>query len=141
MLMIRTLFQKRFPYFVAMGLRIPREEDFMSLVAMEMVDRINQPKFDVATPFLDLLSRVADTVRHRVVREVQRLSPSIDNLPASIAPSTFHSSSLENAIARELEESFSLQEQVLLALFVEGGNTQRACQRSPRLYSHNLQAP
>lgn len=67
--------------------RLPREEDFVSLVAEEMAKRVGGKSDRQGTsalpPFLTLLDRSADAVRHRIVREARRHpAPMLDEVPA-----------------------------------------------------------
>ena len=54
--------------------RLPRGEDFVSLAAAEMADRLRRESTDAEPlpPFLTLLDRSADAVRHRIVRAARK---------------------------------------------------------------------
>lgn len=66
--------------------RLPREEDFVSLATAEMADRLHDEPIDVEPlpPFLTLLDRSADAVRHRIMRAARKrpvLTSRLEDIP------------------------------------------------------------
>jgi DNA-binding CsgD family transcriptional regulator len=66
--------------------RLPRDEDFVSLAAAEMADRLRDEPTDAEPlpPFLTLLDRSANAVRQRIVRAGRKRpvpTPSLEDVP------------------------------------------------------------
>lgn len=121
--------------------RWPGGEDFVSLVAAEMAERLNeagrsewQRPSSLATPrdasdslpserFLKLLDQTADAVRHRIAREASRWMSRapMDMVEQATATDTGPGVDLWT-LAAELKERLSLEEQAVLALCLEGAS-------------------
>jgi DNA-binding CsgD family transcriptional regulator len=103
------------------GSRWPGEDDFVSLVAMEMADRLGAPAAEPSLPFLTMLERVADAVRHRIARAFRKrmAHPPVEMLDQMAAPAAPPEVVL-CAIADELIAGLSLEEQTVLKLFLDG---------------------
>jgi DNA-binding CsgD family transcriptional regulator len=96
--------------------RWPGEEDFVSLVTLEMVERLKKEK-DQAPPFLTMVEQAADTVRHRITRAAQRqIQPS----PEATANLRAPSSEDIDLVATEIAAELSLEEQTVLSLVLDG---------------------
>jgi DNA-directed RNA polymerase specialized sigma24 family protein len=113
------------------GSRWPGEEDFVPLVATEMAERLhdaqcgNQGAQPISS-FLDMLERVADTVRHRIARAARkRMSrPSTDVLEQVAARVDPREEALR-ALAEELAVTFTIEEQTVLSLYLAGESIQQ----------------
>jgi DNA-directed RNA polymerase specialized sigma24 family protein len=99
------------------GGRWPREDDFVSLVAAEMADRLHGLTAGPLPPFLTMLDRVAGAVRHRIARAARRRithppTEALNQIPSPEVGS--------RSVAEELATELSLEEQTVLTLFLEG---------------------
>jgi DNA-directed RNA polymerase specialized sigma24 family protein len=94
------------------------EQDFISLVAAEMAGRLQHVSERVPPPpFLTMLERSTDAVRHRVVREAQKRSI---HLPAQVLNQTAAPAGAATSIEGELTDALTVEEQTVLSLFLDG---------------------
>jgi DNA-directed RNA polymerase specialized sigma24 family protein len=107
--------------------RWPDEEDFVSLVTTEMVDRL-QARADNPTPmgeldsFRKMLDRSADAVRHRIVREARKRMniSSGESIDQVASPEEHRRDMISRSLADGLAARLRLEEQTVLSLFLDG---------------------
>lgn len=99
--------------------RMPGEEDFVSQVAAEVAERLCEPGLELDQDFFSLLNRAADTVRHRVVREVKKRM--VIRTSGEVTTADERAREVQSAaIEKEIAESLSLEEQAVLAAYLQG---------------------
>ena len=97
--------------------RLPGEDDFVSLVAAEMIDRINLLETNSEQSFIRLLELSSDAVRHRIIRDTKkRLGDSSPHIQAKHTDSD----AVKDAIENEIISALSLEEQTVLQLIMKG---------------------
>lgn len=110
--------------------RWPREEDFVPVVAAEMAERLKKHKSE-SPPFLEMLDRVADAVRHRIARAARKRMTQLTEgvLYRMAAPEKGQEAATRVlAVANELADGLSLEEQVVLARFLRGATIDQVAQ-------------
>ena len=110
--------------------RLPREEDFVSLAAEEMAGRLRgEPAgTEALPPFLTLLDRSADAVRHRILREVRKR-------PGLIRGDVAERHVTPTVLARLLATELTLEEAVVIQAMLAGDKPAEVASRlgiSPR---------
>lgn len=106
--------------------RMPHSDndDFVSLVAAEMADRLDTSGLvdptRTAAPFLEMLNKVADTVRHKVIRAAKKRARETIGILGQIAAEAPEQDVVSKVIVDELIASFSLEEKAVLTRRLEG---------------------
>jgi len=98
------------------------QEDFVSLVAADLADRLHElGEQPTVPPFLKMLDQSADAVRHRIARAARRwvAHPPGEVLEQVAQPGSRHETVIK-AIADELLARLSVEEQAVLSLYLEG---------------------
>lgn len=99
----------------------PGVEEFVSLVASEMADRLGRRQ--PGEPFLKILDNTADAVRHRIAREVRRRAAHVPAglIEGQVAPGQEPEKAMR-VLEAELREQLSFEEQAVLSLCLEGSS-------------------